>query len=82
MKEILGNHSRVNRVSQNNNTDRQADRVGQVSPNSSMDRQTDQVSWVDNTEQKKKVPVVLLTQKAELQKIQLTWCNTLIFIKN
>jgi hypothetical protein len=49
----LGNHSRVNRVSQNNNTDRQADRVGQVSPNSSMDRQTDQVSWVDNTEQKK-----------------------------
>jgi hypothetical protein len=32
--------SRVNRVSQNSNTDRQADRVGQVtrvSPNSSMD---------------------------------------------
>jgi hypothetical protein len=36
--------SRVNRFSQNNNTDRQADRVGQatwVSPNSNTDRQTD-----------------------------------------
>jgi hypothetical protein len=50
------NHDRVNRVSQNSNTDRQADRVGQVtrdSPNSNADQWTDQVSWVDNREQKK-----------------------------
>jgi hypothetical protein len=42
-KENSSNHGRINRVSQNNNTDRQADRVrvGQVtrvSPNSSMDQ--------------------------------------------
>jgi hypothetical protein len=39
-RENLGNHSRLNRVRQNSNTDRQADRVGQVtwvSPKSSTD---------------------------------------------
>jgi hypothetical protein len=49
--------SRVNRVSQNSNTDRQADQVGQTtwdSPNSSMDQQTYQVSRVGNTEHKKR----------------------------
>jgi hypothetical protein len=66
------NHDLVNRVSQNSNTDRQADQVGQVTPNSSTGRRTDQVSWVDNTEQKKEVPVVLLTQKVRLWKIRLT----------
>jgi hypothetical protein len=47
--------SRVNRVSQNSNMDRQADRVGQatrVSPNNSTDRRTDKVSRVGNTEHK------------------------------
>jgi hypothetical protein len=72
-RENLGNHDRVskteqhypswvNRVNQNSNMDRQADRVGQatrVSPNSSTDQQTDQVSQVSrdsrvgNTEHKK-----------------------------
>jgi hypothetical protein len=66
------NHDLVNRVSQNSNTDRQADQVGQVTPNSSTGRRTDQVSRVDNTEQKKEVPVVLLTQKVRLWKIRLT----------
>jgi hypothetical protein len=78
-KENLGNHSRVikieqhypswvNRVSQNSNTDRQADRVSQVgrvtrvSPRSSTDRRIDQasqVSWVGSTEQNVS-PMVLL----------------------
>jgi hypothetical protein len=66
-REKLGNHDRVNRVSkieqhypsrvtQNSNTDRQADWVSQatrVSPNSSMDRRTDQVSRVGNPKHKK-----------------------------
>jgi hypothetical protein len=69
-KENLGNHgrvnrvrkieqhfpSRVNRVSQNSNMDRQVDRVGRVnwvgqvtrvSPSSSMDQRTDQASRVN-----------------------------------
>jgi hypothetical protein len=48
--------SRVNRVSQNSNMDRQAYQVGQatwVSPNSSMDRWANQVCRVGNTEHKK-----------------------------
>jgi hypothetical protein len=67
-REILGNQDRVHWVSQNSNTDWQADRVGRVSwvgqftrvsPYSNTDRRTDQGSWVnwvsrvDNTEQKK-----------------------------
>jgi hypothetical protein len=49
-KENSGNHDLDNQVSQNSNTDRQADRVGRVSqvgqvtrvsPNSSIDRPTD-----------------------------------------
>jgi hypothetical protein len=55
-RENSGNHDRVNRVSRNSNTYRQADqvgRVGQVTPNSSTDRRIDQVSRVDNIEQKK-----------------------------
>jgi hypothetical protein len=76
-RENLGNHGRVNRVSmtekhypdrvnrvsQNSNTDRQVDQVGQatwVSPNNITARRTDQVSrvnrvsWVGNTEHKKR----------------------------
>jgi hypothetical protein len=51
--ENSGNHDQVNRVSQNSNTDWQADRVGRVgqvtrvSPNSSTDRWTDHVSRVN-----------------------------------
>jgi hypothetical protein len=61
-RENSGNHDQVNRVSQNSNTDRQADWVGQVtqvSPNSRTDQRTDQVSLVnqvsrvDNIEKKK-----------------------------
>jgi hypothetical protein len=75
------NSSNHDRVSQNSNTDQQADRVGQVtrvSPNSSRDQRIDQVSWVnwvsrvDNTKQKKEVPVMLLTRRAGLQRIRLT----------
>jgi hypothetical protein len=68
-KENSGNHgrvkrvskieqhylSRVNRVSQNSNTDWQADWVGRVtriSPSSSMDRQTNQASRVSSVEKK------------------------------
>jgi hypothetical protein len=60
-RENSGNHgrvskteqhypSRVNWVSQNSNTDRQADRIGQatlVSRNSNTDRRTDRVSRVN-----------------------------------
>jgi hypothetical protein len=74
-RENSGNHDRVNRVSQNSNTDQQADRVGrvgQVTPNSSTDRRIDQVSRVDNIEQKKEVPIGLLTRRDGLQRIRLT----------
>jgi hypothetical protein len=52
-KENPGNHDQVNRVSQNSNTDRQADRVSwdgqvtRVSPSCSTDRQADQASRVN-----------------------------------
>jgi uncharacterized protein YidB (DUF937 family) len=41
--ENSGNHSRVSWVSQDNNTDRQAD---QVSQHNNTDQQAEQVSWV------------------------------------
>jgi hypothetical protein len=84
--ENLGNNDRVSkteqhypsRVSQNSNTDRQADWVGQatqVRPSSNTDQRTYQVSRVSrvgNTKHKKEVPVVLLTQKSGLRRIRPT----------
>jgi hypothetical protein len=88
-KENSGNHgrvkrvskieqhymSRVNRVSQNSNTDWQADWVGRVtriSPSSSKDRQQIRLAGLAAWSRKQEVPVVSLTQKSRLRKIRPT----------
>jgi hypothetical protein len=72
---------RIDGVSQNSYMDRQVDWVGrvgqvtQVSPNNCTNRWTNHVSQINCIsciEQKKEVPIVLLTKKAGLWRIRLT----------